>query len=270
MRTSTTVLVATLSVLAGCAGVGGPPGTVSPTATPTQTPTVAFPPGYAESGVNVTVAEPRHERLAVESGSLELVARIEIVGEPGRNASFQENITATETYRVDFRNASLRTSVSGPFSHEGYLPPGEEWVYVRTPRENSSVSPYSQRPVGTLTRYANPRLDHVDLFAFVRALDLTRVGSHDGRIRYTATGFEPDAPESRLAGIRPSEFRNVSATLVVDEAGRVRRFAFEGDVHRPRDQYQYTYRLTVTVSGYGSTTPRAPPWLDEARETLDD
>lgn len=258
-------LLVMVVLVAGCTGIDFPS-----KIGPSGSGDAGLPPGYSTAGVNASVAESLHERRAVETGSLTLVLRIDIVGDPARESGLSENISAVEEYRVDFRNESLRMSVTGLSERQGYLPPGGDWLYVRTPRENPSVSPYTMRGVGNLTRYANPRLDHVGMFAFVDALNFTYVHTRDGRARFEAIGFDETDRGTRLAGIRPAHYRNVSATLVVDGSGRVHRFAFEGDAYGPRGHYRYTYSLAVNVSNYGKTAPSAPDWLDAARETYDD
>lgn len=278
------LLLVVFVLLAGCATVGGPAESgeetgmtgldaVTPTDTEPSTPTPpAFPAGYDEAGVNASIAQPLHEERAVESGSMTLNVQIAIRDESDGNESTSMNINGTYTYRADFRNQTLRTTKDDLTYREGYLPAGEKWLLVYRPSRNTSVSPYSMTPAKNLSWYANPRIGHNDMFAYVDTLDFSLVAANAGRLQYDADTFDDPGGQTRLDGIRTNDFRNVTATLIVDEEGRVHRFTFEGDVFQgvSDPEYAYTYSLMVTASKYGATRPLPPEWLDKARETFDD
>lgn len=259
-----------LAVVAVVALVAGYPVADAPDDAGTPEPR-PLPDGYALDGVDAETAMAVHRERTVESGSVSLTRRSRVFERPDLERSSDVNLTARIEWHVDFEAGTYWRRSNRSTVREAYALPGEQWVYTYTPgREGTKVSPYGRMgPRPNVTELPNPRMGHVTLAEYLEHLNFSLAERGEQTVRFESSGFEhPESNEPFAGAIRPRDYENVSATIVVDYESRIRRLTFETDRYTgfvdPR--YLGTHRETVTFSGYGETTVSEPEWLEEARD----
>lgn len=257
-------LVVLGALVAGCPVAEGPDATVTPEPRP-------LPDGYALDGIDAEVAMAAHRERAVESGSVTVARRLRSFERPDLVQSSDLNFTARVEWRVDFETGTYWRRTNTSSVQVAYAPPDEDWVYTYNPaREGTKVSPYGTRgPRPNVTLLPNAGMGHVSLADYLEHLNFTLAERGERTVRFESSGFEnPESHEPFAGAVRPWDYENVSATLVVDYDGRIHRFTFEGDRYRGVVERRYlrTHGETVTFADYGETTVSEPEWVDEARD----
>jgi hypothetical protein len=271
------MLVVGLVVLAGCsAGSQDTPSpgpvvddtpTATPTAsgpTPTATPTAPDGPPY-EPPLNASEVLRAHEYAVLTGGSYSFRTALR-VREPSSNWTLHDVWTVQAALMDGPMYLTRDSSVST--NHRIYVNAtgtGYEPAII-----NGKES--FKRPRASLTdprRFITPSLE-----PFIRGIDFTADGTitRDGQTVYvySATDKSQFAPGLlNLRYYRNGSIRNASARLLIAESGTILAFDYrvngtdlEGDT--------IIYRAPFAYDDVGRTDVPEPPWLEEARDVLDD
>lgn len=258
-RTLAALAVASMLVLAGCSFGGGG----SPTATGASgqadggaSSSFTYPAGLTSSGVaNATAATDAHTALLVGTSGF-VVEYDATVTTP--------NTTSYVTYdqRVDTGSREIvrRTNVT-----TGNL----TGLVVRYYR-NGTVYVRSDQPGSSGTAYSNQsRQYELDAFTGAEFLEpglsgvtygSSEVTNRDGTTVVVYGDATLDAAEGLFGReITTANVTDFSATLVVDEDGRIHEFSYSATVHGDR-----SVDVAITTVDVGDTTVEAPGWISRA------
>ncbi|NEU56415.1 hypothetical protein [Halorussus sp. MSC15.2] len=194
----------------------------------------------------------------------------------GRDGAYEENRSTTETYWLEFGNQTLRKVVTGEEEYEGYYNASiDDMIYQSHDDEDHKFG--IEAPRRNVSAYANPRIGEDDTaFSFIEVMNFTYAGLQTGYVRYTATNITVPAKSNlRLREIPSEDYTNITASLVVDEQGRLREFTLKADIYRHNrtlDQPQYvaTHTIRITASGYGTTVAQKSEWVETVRTKHED
>jgi len=273
------VLVVGLVVLAGCSAGSQdtptpepvvddtPPATATPAApgaTPTATPTVPEGPPY-EPPLNASEVLRAHEYAVLKGGSYSFRTALR-VREPSSNWTLHD----VWTVRAALMDGPMYLTRDSTVSNNHIVFVNATGTGYEPAVINGKES--FKRPREALTdprRFVTPSLE-----PFIRGINFTADGTitRDGQTVYvyTATNKSQFAPGLlNLRYYRNGSIRNASARLLIAESGAIQEFDYringtdlEGDT--------IIYRAPFAYDDVGSTEVPEPPWLEEARDVLDE
>jgi hypothetical protein len=268
------LVVAILTVSAGCNGLGGggsgggaEAGTSTATATPEPT---AYPKSGAD--LNGTTLRQRHVDTLLGAGSFESYATVRIGDESAGtrfettarvNRSAGHALSVTRITSVSARSNRSRTVARYTAGNRT-----AERVVVsvggqREVRNRSARAPYTDTPVREVNVTSEAGGRFVEFVVAALSWRRTGVERVEGvpATRYNATGVEDRERLATLLG----NARNISAvesTIHVDRRGSVRQLRFRADA--TFQDTPGTYQLVLRFRGLGRTTVTRPPWVADA------
>ncbi|WP_255149597.1 DUF7537 family lipoprotein [Halorarius halobius] len=260
-RTLAALAVASMLLLAGCSfgGTGSPtPTTDSPTPSPSA-PSFSYPAGFQSGGVaNVTAAAAGHREALTTASGFTVVYDATVTTPNATSYVTYDQEVETSSREVIRRTNVTSEQVSGTVVR--YYEDGRVYVKSNQPGTNETV--YGNQS----QRYELSSFTGVDFIGpGLRGASYgsSEVERRNGELVAVYSDATLESTEGLFGrGISMENVTSFSATLVVDEEGRIHEFQYSATVQQ--GDAERSVEVTIVSEGVGDTTVDAPTWVSKA------
>lgn len=213
----------------------------------------SYPTGYDADGVDASRALAQHDQAVIESPSVQTNLSYEATANGGASIHIFETWTDLQRH-VQLVNAKAIAGSGQRYAEDGM-------VYTKKKSSYTDNVSYDRTHGDILTERATGADVLEQVFSYLEfTLHETTTENDQSQFTYEATDFDTESFTIYLRQVET--IRSFTASLTVDEQGRIHDFRFELDSWAD-DGNLLTVETAIELDSFGNTSVERPDWVDD-------